>query len=81
MMPIPYNISFNDWVCFTKMSTKRLNVPLPRPVDQWREWVSDLQQANNNNAIPLADKFQYPNEEDWRKWASFFYNNFSTYNS
>lgn len=70
----PYNIDFQTWCAQLAPNLSFLSVPNPLPVDQWREWASQLILNNGNllGNIPTPDKTVYPKEEDWREWASRF---------
>lgn len=81
MMPLPDFLDFKTWVEFTKNNVNYLNIPLPLNEENWKTWVEQLQTSNPSQNIPIATDNIYPNVEDWRIWARFFYNNFSTINS
>jgi hypothetical protein len=72
---LPMNIEFKEWASQIRIGLPDINFPLPFPIEQWRQWASQVVNFNNLHNIPLPTDISYPNDEDWRKWAAFFINN------
>ncbi len=76
--PLPINISFDEWSSQIRVGLPEFSFPNPHGVKNWWEWASFVVENNELQNIPFPTKLGYPQEEDWRKWASYFVN--SIYN-
>lgn len=67
---IPRDIDFPRWAASLYVDLPNLNIPLPPPVENWKQWARTLLLENELVGVPLPDNF-----EDWQNWADYFVNN------
>lgn len=74
---IPYGIEFKEWVSQNIQALSHITFPLPTEEKEWRTWATYVLFLNPKIApnTPIPDKRVFPNDEDWRVWASFFISN------
>lgn len=72
---LPLNIEFKEWASQIRVDLPNIDFPLPFPLEEWRDWASQVVNSNNLSNVPLPTDICYPNNEDWRKWGAYFINN------
>ena len=71
---LPVNIEFLDWANQLRISLPNITIPIPKSVNEWRAWASQVVFNNKLTNVPLPTDLAYPKNEDWKKWAAFFVN-------
>lgn len=70
---LPINTTFVRWANDLNRSLPMLTIPFPtRGVHHWWEWTNQLMDINRLYNLPDGDRKQFPNVEDWKKWAFLF---------
>lgn len=72
---LPLNIEFDEWASQIRIDLPNVVFPVASPIEEWREWASQVVYSNNLPNVPLPTDICYPNNEDWRKWGAYFINN------
>ena len=76
---LPINTTFEQWANDLNRSCPSLSVPFPhKGVNNWRDWARQLVGNNRLNNMPDANTSQFPNTDDWKKWAFLFIQNVQT---
>ena len=77
-IPSPGN-DFLEWANNLQNAFLAYSVPVATDPLKWRDWVTNLLLNNPSlGNFPLPHESNYPNTEDWKKWAEFFCNNIYT---
>lgn len=75
LIPIPYRITFNEWAIRVRTALSDESIPIPPESEKnWRPWATSIQRIGKYSYVPIPLKLAYPNDEDWRIWASEFLN-------
>lgn len=75
---LPKNIEFATWAAQIRVDLPSYNIPLIKEIKGWRDWASQIIANNALAAVPVPTTLAYPNDNDWKIWASYFVN--SVYN-
>lgn len=70
---LPLGINFKMWAAQIRQDLPNLSLPIADDLSEWRDWASQVINDNPSlDGIPLPTDLAYPNDEDWRIWASYF---------
>lgn len=64
----PLNTTFKRWARRLR-SLPNIQVPIVDKTKPWQIFANQLKNLNPNLNLPSVNILQYPNEEDWKKWA------------
>lgn len=63
----PLNTTFKRWA--RRLRSLPIQVPIYDKTKPWQIFANQLKNLNPNLNLPSVNILQYPNEEDWKKWA------------
>ncbi len=69
---LPLGISFKTWTAQIRQDLPNLSLPIADDESTWRDWAAQVVNDNALSDVPVPTKLAYPNEQDWRIWASYF---------
>lgn len=69
---LPIGINFKNWSDQLRQDIPNITLPIAGNVRNWREWASQVVNDNALSFVPVPTALCYPNEDDWKIWASYF---------
>jgi hypothetical protein len=69
----PLTLDYEIWANQLRQTLINYNIPVVRPIHEWRDWANQIVNSNQIDNMPIATEIGYPTNEHWRDWAIRFY--------
>ena len=70
VIPLPYNVEFEEWVNLLITVYPKKKIPLAKK--DWKEWAELISIPGIFPKAPLPTTLMYKEENGWRDWAMNF---------
>lgn len=69
---LPLGVNFKTWSDQVRQDLPDITFPIANHENEWRGWAAQVINQNELYDVPAPTELAYPNDDNWKNWASYF---------